>query len=369
MSYGDIIALKKGDFNMSTEKIKAGIIGTGNISNCHFNGYKSCGDVEVTACCDIDFEKAKRYAAAKGIPNVYPSYDEMLAKEKLDCVSVTTWNAAHHDAAIAALNAGVNVICEKPMAMNAAQAQEMADAARRSGKLLMIGFVRRYGNDAAVVKKFIDAGQLGDIYYAKATYLRRNGCPGGWFGDREYSGGGPLIDLGVHVMDLVRYLAGCPKPVSAYGFTFDNLGFNRASGGQSWTGSACGRDFKYTVEDFAGAIVKFDNGLTMSLESSFNLNVKNDVGNIELFGTKSGCRLDPQVELFSDMAGMLVDIKPFGSTALEFNGLFENELKHFVSCVRDGTKCISPAEDGVVLMQMIDAIYESAKTGRLVEIK
>ena len=333
-----------------SEKIKVGIIGTGGISNCHFTGYKSRNDVDVVACCDIDFEKAKKYAEEKGIPHAYPSYDEMLKNEKLDAVSVTTWNAAHKCATIAALNAGVNVICEKPMAMNAAEAREMAEAAKKSGKLLMVGFVRRYGNDAAVVKKFIDAGQFGEIYYAKATYLRRNGCPGRWFGDKEYSGGGPLIDLGVHVMDLVRYLAGSPKPVSAYGFTFDKLGYGRAEGGQSWIGSESGIDFKYNVEDFAGAIIKFDNGLTMSLESSFNLNSKNDV------------------ELFSDMAGMLVDIKPFGSTALNFNGLFENEIGHFIDCVKGEKQCISPAEDGVVLMQMIDAIYESARTGKVVEI-
>ena len=351
-----------------SEKIKVGIIGTGGISNCHFTGYKSRNDVDVVACCDIDFEKAKKYAEEKGIPHAYPSYDEMLKNEKLDAVSVTTWNAAHKCATIAALNAGVNVICEKPMAMNAAEAREMAETAKKSGKLLMVGFVRRYGNDAAVVKKFIDAGQLGEIYYAKATYLRRNGCPGRWLGDKEYSGGGPLIDLGVHVMDLVRYLAGSPKPVSAYGFTFDKLGYGRAEGGQSWIGSESGIDFKYNVEDFAGAIIKFDNGLTMSLESSFNLNIKNDVGNIELFGTKSGCKLDPSVELFSDMAGMLVDIKPFGSTALNFNGLFENEIGHFIDCVKGEKQCISPAEDGVVLMQMIDAIYESARTGKVVEI-
>ena len=352
-----------------SEKIKAAIIGTGGISNSHMAGYKKRQDVEVVACCDIDFEKAKRYAAAYGIPHVYGSYDEMLKNEKLDCVSVTTWNAAQKCATIAALNAGVNVLCEKPMAMNADEAREMAEVAKRNNKLLMIGFVRRYGNDAAVVKKFIDAGEMGDIYYAKATYLRRNGCPGRWFGDKEYSGGGPLIDLGVHVMDLVRYLAGNPKPVSAYGFTFDKLGYGRAEGGQSWIGTESGIEFKYNVEDFAGAIIKFDNGLTLSLESSFNLNIKNDVGNIELFGTKSGCKLDPSVELFSDMAGMLVDIKPFGTTALQFNGLFENEISHFIDCVKDGKKCISPAEDGIVLMQMIDAIYESARTGKLVEIK
>ena len=143
----------------------------------------------------------------------------MMAKEELDCVSVCTWNAAHKGATIAALRGGANVICEKPMAMNAAEAEEMLAAAKETGKLLQIGFVRRFGKDADTVREFTDAGVMGDIYYAKATYLRRNGCPGGWFGDKAYSGGGPLIDLGVHVIDLTRYLAGNPNPISAYGVT------------------------------------------------------------------------------------------------------------------------------------------------------
>ncbi|MEG1742590.1 MAG: Gfo/Idh/MocA family oxidoreductase [Clostridia bacterium] len=353
---------------MNDKQINVGIIGTGGISNFHTAGYKTCANVKIVACCDIDLVKAQNYAKAKGIEKVYSDYNEMLATEKLDAVSVCTWNAAHKGAAIAALNAGVNVICEKPMALNQHEASEMAEAAKKNNVLLMIGFVRRYGNDAALLKKFIDAGSMGDIYYAKATYLRRNGCPGGWFGDKSYSGGGPLIDLGVHVMDLVRYLAGNPKPVSAYGFTFDNLGYNRANGGQSWIGSASNIEFHYNVEDFAGAVIKFDNGLTMVLESSFNMNIKNDVGNIELFGTKSGAKIDPQVEFFTDMNGVFVDVKPTGNTGLSFDGLFESEIRHFIDCVANGTKCISPAEDGVVLMQIIDAIYESAKTGKLVQI-
>ncbi|MGI6715618.1 MAG: Gfo/Idh/MocA family protein [Eubacteriales bacterium] len=351
--------------------VNVGIIGTGGIAGFHMAGYKANPNAKVVAVCDIDYEKAKRFAAAHGVPNVYADYNEMLAKESLDAVSVCTWNAAHKAPTIAALNAGVNVICEKPMAMNQAEAEEMLEAAKKNNKLLMIGFVRRFGNDAAILKKFIDGGTMGDVYYAKATYLRRNGCPGRWFGDKEYSGGGPLIDLGVHVMDLVRYLCHNPKPVSAYGYTYDNLGYNRAGGGQTWVASdsTAVKEFKYNVEDFVGAVVRFDNGLTMFVEASFNLNVKKDVGSIELFGTKSGAKIDPQIELFTDMNGMLVDVKPTGDTGLSFNGLFENEIAHFIDCVQNGTPCRSPAEDGVVLMKMIDAIYESAKTGKLVEIK
>ncbi len=351
-------------------KIRVALIGCGNISNSHIGGYKAVPELaDVVACCDLDEKKAKAYAERNNIPAYYTDFNEMLAKENLDAVSVCTWNAAHAGATIAALNAGCNVLCEKPMAMNAAEAKEMEETAKKNGKLLMIGFVRRFGNDADILKKFIDAGTMGDVYFAKATYLRRSGCPGGWFGDKKYSGGGPLIDLGVHVIDLCRYLAGKPKPVSVYGVTYNNLGDNRANNKKDWvSANNLGIDFQYTVEDFATALIRFDNGMTLNVEASFNLNIKNDTGNIELFGTKAGARIDPQIEFFSDMNNMFVDIKPSGDTSLQFSGLFNREIRHFVECVHDGIPCISPAEDGVTLMKILDAIYQSAATGHEVKI-
>lgn len=352
---------------MMSEKIKVGIIGTGGISNCHMGGYKALPElVDVVAVCDIDEEKVKKYAAKYNVPRWYTDCREMMAKEQLDAVSVCTWNAAHKECTIAALEGGANVICEKPMAMNQFEALEMEEAAKKAGKLLVIGFVRRYGNDADILKSFIDSGDMGDLYFAKATYLRRNGCPGSWFGDKRYSGGGPLIDLGVHVMDLVRYLAGCPMPISAYGITNDKLGYNRVGGGQSWIGTSKGK-FDYTVEDFASAMIRFDNGLTMYVEASFNLNIKEDVGNIELFGTKSGAKISPDIEFYTDMNGQFVNIKPLNSS-LSFDGLFEREIAHFVDCVRNSKPSRAPAHDGVILMKMIDAIYESAQTGKEVII-
>lgn len=353
-------------------KLKVGIIGTGGISHLHMSGYKKYADlVEVIAACDIDEVKLENYAKQYNIPATYTDYNEMVKKEKLDAVSVTTWNAAHKGAAIAALNAGINVLCEKPMAMNTAEALEMEAAAKNNNKILMIGFVRRYGNDTAIVKDFIDSGVMGDIYYAKATYLRRNGCPGGWFGDKAYSGGGPLIDLGVHVMDLTRYLAGSPKPVSAYGVTYSNLGLDRVKGAAvsyslNYTAE---KKFKHTVEDFASALIRFDNEFTLSVEASFNLNIKQDVGTIELYGTKSGIKIDPGVEIFTDMSGHFINMQPAENSALSFDGLFENEIKHYIDCVIENKQPRSKAEDGVVLMQMIDAIYESARTGMEVKIR
>ncbi|MBQ8578389.1 MAG: Gfo/Idh/MocA family oxidoreductase [Clostridia bacterium] len=349
------------------EKARVGIIGTGGISHAHMTGYKAIPDrVDVAAVCDIDEEKVKAYATKFNVPRWYTDYNEMLAKENLDAVSVTTWNAAHKGAAIAAMRAGANVICEKPMAMNAVEAQEMYDVSKETGKVLQIGFVRRYGADAAMLKKFIDAGTLGDIYYAKATYLRRSGCPGGWFGDIRYSGGGPLIDLGVHVMDLVRYLAGCPKPVSAYGVTYNNLGPDRASGAKSNLGYESNQTkskYEFNVEDFTSAMIRFDNGMTLTVEASFNLNIKQDRGDIELFGTKGGTKITDGAEFFTDMNGEFINITPASKSVFEFTPSFNAEIAHFIDCVQNGVPCRAPAEDGVILMKMIDAIYESARTG------
>lgn len=353
---------------MERKKLRVGIIGTGNISHSHMAGYKKYKDlVEVVAACDIDEKKLNNYCKQYNIPNAYTDYNEMMAKEELDCVSVCTWNAEHKNATIAALRGGANVLCEKPMAMNAEEAEEMLAVSKETGKLLQIGFVRRFGNDADALRQFIDADVFGNIYYAKATYLRRNGCPGGWFGDKSRSGGGPLIDLGVHVIDLVRYLAGLPNPVSAYSSTYSNLGPNRAGGAsKAWTVEAKGDP--YTVEDFTTALIKFDNGLTLSVEASFNLNIKKDVGNIELFGTKAGCSIDPDVEIYTQLANRFVNIQTAESTALSFAGLFENEIKGFIDAVNGDAPCRAPAEDGVVLMKIIDAIYKSAEIGSSVEV-
>ena len=156
------------------EKTRVGIIGTGNISNAHMEGYNTLLDsVELAACCDLDREKAEAFAKRYGFAKVYTDYNEMLASEKLDAVSVCTWNAEHKNAAIAALKCGANVLCEKPMAMNRFEAEEMKKAADESGRVLMIGFVRRFGKDAELMKTFIDGGTMGDLYYAKANYRRR----------------------------------------------------------------------------------------------------------------------------------------------------------------------------------------------------
>lgn len=331
-------------------KIKVAVIGVGGIAQSHIYGYQHNPHVELYAFCDICAARLKEMGETYGITRLYTDEETMLRElPEIDAVSVCTWNSAHAPCTIAALKAGKHVLCEKPMATSAAEAREMLAAAKESGKLLMIGFVRRYGNDCSIVKDYIDQGFFGDIYYTKATYLRRNGCPGGWFGDKAFSAGGPLIDLGVHVIDLTRYLLGNPKPISVYGATFQKLGDRRELKDQKeYVASSKGADAVFNVEDLATALIRYDNGAVVSVEASFSLNTKKDEGKIELFGTKAGAKLDPELELYTDINGYMTDVTLCAPTALSFEGLFSKEIDHYIDCIQHGTVCRSPAEDGEI---------------------
>ncbi len=346
------------------EKIKIGIIGVGNIAGTHIQAYQQNPNVELYAFCDTNEAQLNKRAKEFGISRTFTNKEDMLALPELDAVSVCTWNSAHAECTIAALEAGKHVLCEKPMATNAQDARRMKEAAEKNGKLLMIGFVRRFGNDCAVLQDFLNTGFFGDLYYAKATYLRRNGCPGGWFGEKARAGGGPLIDLGVHVIDLVRYIMGNPKPVSVYGVTYQKL-FDRRDlkDKKEYVATSKTDHDIYDVEDLASALIRFDNGATLAVEAAFSLNLKKDKGDIELFGTKAGAKLSPELEIFTETNGYMTDVVLNKPTALSFEGLFEGEINHFVDCIQNGATCQAPAEDGIQLMRILDAIYESARTG------
>lgn len=346
------------------KKVKIGIIGVGNIAESHINAYLKNPNVELYAFCDINEKRLNEMSKKYGITRVFTKYDDMLALDEIDAVSVCTWNSEHAPCTIAALNAGKNVLCEKPMATSVEEAEKMKEAAEKNNKLLMIGFVRRYGNDCKIVNDFINSGFFGELYHAKATYLRRNGNPCGWFGDKARSGGGPLIDLGVHVIDLVRYLYGNPKPVSVYGVTHKKLGNrNELKDKKGYVASSATENDICDVEDIALAMIRFDNGATLSVEASFSLNTKNDQGTIELFGTKAGAKLNPELELYSVTNGYMTDINLKAPTALSFDGLFEGEINHYVDCLVNAAECIAPAQDGVDLMKILCGIYKSAETG------
>jgi predicted dehydrogenase len=344
------------------KKLKVGIIGVGSISNEHIQAYLKNENVILEAFCDINEKTLFRMGEQYGIKNLYLNKDEMLKNEELDVVSVCVWNAAHAECSIAALNAGVNVLCEKPMATSLEDANNMIEAAKRNHKLLMNGFVRRFGNDTEILKEFFESDFFGDVYFAKAEFLRRHGNPGGWFGEKKYSGGGPLIDLGVHVLDMIHYLCGQPKVKSVYGATFQKLSENRKmlSDKTDYSSVSKSNADVFDVEDLALAMIRFENGLVISINTSYNLNIKDDVTNVELFGTKGGGKISPEIELYTDMNRNLTNINFKRETALDMNGLFENEIKNFVNSVLGKEECLAPAEDGYEILRMLTAIYQSA---------
>ncbi|MCI8388789.1 MAG: Gfo/Idh/MocA family oxidoreductase [Clostridiales bacterium] len=352
-------------------KLRVGLIGAGNIAGTHMGAYKHNPNAEVVAVCDIDIDKCNAFADRNNIPKRFASVAEMLANVELDAADVCVWNCAHAECAIAALNAGLDVMCEKPMAMNAAEAEAMLDAAKKNGKLLMLGFVTRFSTEARIAKDFIDQGYFGDIYYSKATYMRRNGNPGGWFADKDRSGGGPIIDIGVHPLDLTRYLMGNPEPVSVFAVTSDLLHDDRAklktSVGWHPDGADPKKD-KCTVESNAVGIIRYANGASTLLEASYALNCE-PKGERSLYGTKGGICLDG-MKIYSEMNGFMTDVQLKDlSTYCENKEMFQAEIDHFVDCCQNKTECMSPAADGVVIMKILDALYESAKTGKSVDIK
>lgn len=346
------------------KKLKIGIIGVGNISSTHIEGYLKNPACELYAFCDINPKTLREKGEKYGITRLYGDCNEMLAAlPELDAVSVCTWNNAHAPCTIAALNAGKHVFCEKPMAMNAAQAEEMRAAAEKAGRVLGIGFVRRFGDDADLARSLVESGKMGEVYYAKANYIRRNGSPGGWFSDKSRSGGGPLIDLGVHVIDLVRYIAGNPKPVSVYGATFSKIDRRDIKDGRAYvvTGSDVKKDV-FDVEDLAVAMIRFDNGCVLTVETSYNLNTDRDTGRVEIFGSKGGIIIDPNLTFHSVLEGRMTDVSFPSPTA--FNGCeYAREIDDFVSAIVSGTPLRAPAEDGIQLMRILDAVYKSAETG------
>lgn len=342
---------------------KIGIIGAGNIASVHMECYQKNPNVKIEAICDINPDRLQEFGDKYGIEKRFSSVEEMLANCQLDAADVCVWNCNHAKCAIAALNAGLHVLCEKPMAYNASQAEEMAAAAKKNNKLLMIGFVMRFSDESKITKDFIDKGYFGDIYYSKATYLRRHGNPGGWFSNKELSGGGPVIDLGVHVIDHTRFLMGNPKPVSVYAATFEQLGNRKhLKTNVDWIPRDASPNDPCNVEDLAIAMIRYENGAVTLLETSYSLNGEGITAK-EIYGNKGGASLAGEPKFYMEMNDFMVDVTPQIKNLKNGKGMFEAEIDHFVDCVEHGTPCIAPAEDGITIMKILDAIYQSAETG------
>jgi predicted dehydrogenase len=350
---------------MSMPKLKIAVIGAGSISDAHLTAYSLHPEVELTAICDLNEaraqEKADRFKAAA----IYTDYLELLADPDIDAVSVCTWNHTHAVIAKAALEAGKHVLCEKPLCKTVEEALGLQETVNRTGKLLQVGYVRRYGMNVQTLRKFIEAKELGDIYYAKASCLRRLGNPGGWFSDSERSGGGPLIDLGVHIIDLCWYLMGKPKIKSVSGNTYRKLGNRAHIENLSYYKAADYNADKNDVEDLANALIRFDNGASLMVDVSFTLHARKDELTVKLYGDKGSAEIEPELQIISEKHQTILNMTPqIDHPSFQFQPGFNAEIAHFVDCCRGRTETISPVEDGVEMIKILNAIYQSAAEGK-----
>ncbi|MCO5295465.1 MAG: Gfo/Idh/MocA family oxidoreductase [Fimbriimonadaceae bacterium] len=346
-------------------KVRVGIIGTGSIAQtCHMPAYTGLAEkCEIVAICDIDPVAEKAAKTKFGVTRTYKDYRDLIADPEIDAVSVTTPNAVHKDPTVRALQAGKHVLCEKPLAMNAAESRAMCQAARDSGKILQVALQQRFSGPMRFMKEYIDAGHMGDIYYARAQALRRRGVPGwGVFIDKEKQGGGPLIDIGVHILDMTLHLMGYPKPVSASAKTWNMLGTNPELF-NNWG------DYDraaFTVEDFAVGLIKFDNGAVVVLESSFMGNLDGDPFATQLFGTKAGAIVkgwgDDAVSIFTEQDKQLFNLKPINVPKVE--SAYTAEVHAFIDAILQGGTSPVPGEEGLILNAIFDAMYKSSDSGK-----
>ena len=358
------------------DMVKIGIIGCGGIANGkHMPALKKLKDVEMVAFCDIIEERAQKAAKEYGVPGakVFTDYKELL-KLDLDVVHVLTPNKQHSFITVDALEAGKHVMCEKPMAINTVEAQKMLDAAKRTGKKLTIGYQNRFRPECQYLKKVVEAGDLGDIYYARAQAIRRRAVPTwGVFLDAENQGGGPLIDIGTHALDLTLWEMDNYEPAMVVGSVFRKLADNEnaANAWGSWDPK------KFTVEDSAFGFIKMKNGATIVLESSWALNtLLTSEAKTILCGTKGGAdMLGPEGsslrlngERFSKMYETIPNLAASGAAFFdgETGGKAEEiEARMWIDHVKDDSKpLITKPEQAYVVTQILEAIYESQKTGK-----
>jgi predicted dehydrogenase len=355
-----------------SKKVKVGIIGCGAIAEQkYYMAISSIPEAEVVAFCDIIPKKAKalrRMFKAEGA-KIYEDYRELLKDDSIDIVHVCTPNVSHAPITVAALKAGKHVLCEKPMATTYKDAKLMCDTAKEEGKLLSIGYQYRCRPEQLFLKEMCENGELGEIYYAKAHALRRRGVPTwGVFLKEEEQGGGPLIDIGTHALDITLWMMDNYKPKTVMGTVYKKLGDK----------PDCGNIFgpwdtdEYTVEDSAFGFIVMENGATIVLETSWALNtLEEGEAMCTLCGTKAGADMRGGLRIASDLNGRFIDIKPgFDDGAIAYvpgmkvYSAEEKESRNFYDAVLYGKELRVKPEQALVVTQILEAVYESARTGK-----
>lgn len=348
------------------KKLRVGLIGVGGIAGAHFPGWDASPFAEVVALGDINPETLARVGQQRGINRLYEDSWELIRQDDIDIIDICTPNAYHAPYAIAALEAGKNVLCEKPLAPTPAEIKKMIAARDKSGKLLMTAQHFHYQGSSIALKREIDQGLLGDIYHARLWMLRRAAVPlRPTFIDRGESGGGACIDIGVHILDLALWLMGHPKPVTVSGITQDRLMHQKGSF-SIWGGAI---PQSVDVEEFAAGFVRFDNGATMMLEVSWMLHHKTPGEDMQmwLYGDKAGAHW-PSNEICSTSNKTKQQMNTQLQVA-EGGEPHAKECMDFAECVAKGRPSPVPAEQSLNVLSILDALYKSSEQGKEVKVE
>jgi predicted dehydrogenase len=357
-----------------TKKLRIGIIGTGGIAHAHLSSYMRLRDVvEIVGGSDIVKGKARAFFDKAGLTDVkaFDKNDDLLALG-LDGVSVCTYNTTHAECTVAALNAGVNVLCEKPMSVTLDDAVKMYKAAKKAKKILTIGFQPRYDPNMDLVREIVGSGVLGEIYYIQTGGGRRRGIPGGTFIRKELAGVGALADIGCYSLDMVLSAINYPKPLTVSAFASDRFGKNPKYFNES---------DKFDVDDFSVALIRLEGGVALDFRMSWAMHM-DSTGDTMFFGTDAGLKIKPAgvgtgwggawdgtigpIFLYSDIAGQLCE------TAIPLrqpsDDRFYNKVKAFCDAVAVNGPAPIPTIQSVYNQAIVDGIYRSSQAGKEVEI-
>lgn len=341
--------------------LKVGVVGVGGIAHTHFPGWNASPDAEIVAFADIKPDVLRRVGKEQGVKLLYDHNDDLFANKDVDIVDVCTPNMYHTPLTVAALEAGKHVICEKPLAPTPDGIRKMIAARNKSGKTLMTAQHFRFQGNSKALKAELDRGILGDVYHARSWMLRRFAAPTGeGFIEKKHSGGGPCIDIGVHILDLTLWMMGHPKPVSVSGVTQDKLAhlpgaFSRWGGDIPPT---------FDVEDFAAAFVRFENGATLILEVSWLLNHGTDGEDMQmwLYGTGAGAHWPSnQILITKNDTRQHINMQLKDADGGEPHAL---ECMAFAKAVANGAPSPVPAEQSLDVLTILDGLYRSAAAGK-----
>ena len=363
----------KEEKKVSDKKFRIGIIGTGWIAEAHIESYLQMEDCEIVAAADLIPGKAEKFMESYGVTgvNFYPSHKEMLDNEELDAVSVCTYNKTHAECTIYALNKGVNVLLEKPMCVTTEEAVEIMKAEKASGKLLSIGFQPRGDENMKMIKKIVQSGELGDIYYIQTGGGRRRGIPNSTFIEEKTAGIGAMGDIGCYSLDMVLNAVGYPKPLTVSGYTSAFFGPNPMYNNPADAA-------RFNVEDFAAAFVRLEGGIILDFRIAWAMHADTP-GDTIIFGTKGALRI-PSTEcwngstggpmtIYHDVAGERVEtIIPEIEAPANDKGLFYKKVRSFLDAIAEGGEAPVPSKEILYNQAIIDHIVKSSALGKEIEV-